>query len=829
MNMTFGTYQEQLAYEVGVLKRISVEPGFTSYLDSVLQRSAQAPGLSQELRGELIRNFKVYAQNRANEGRPVGSYMECIYVGMDAPVVLERRSVQPMAQQPVPPVQPQPMQAQYGGPQVRPYAQPAYQAAPQPRYQQPQYQQPQNATPKEKKPGAEYAVGGILLSIFGTVLILTGFIMLAVNFFDSFWQGMCLFAVCATLIAISELVIRRLVKKLSYVFTGLGISGFFVVTLVNYYALELYNFWVAMALLLVFSVLTVVFARFKKSLLFNLIGYASCFVSLGLSGSITTEAQLFTLNGIVLAELVLWMLFPADDYAYAFNIISTAGSIIYLFSTITWSFVSNDNFLDGQLVTSVHTVFISVNMIVLIVGTVIAGYRLFVPELVNGVYVKKRSAIALTVLFGVASFFHIWFNEVFLFSIEDNFSRNMFTTFSALAVLIAGIGGAYLLKRKHIFFWTEMFIATVFVSSSWLLCVTERAFYAAGFAVMGILVALAARFFKNLPLKICDIVYKVFIAAVALYVSSRDGMSVANYILIAGIVIIIAIGSGFLTPSQIILTGTLIYCVCQISTYKLWLILISGILMLAVLVFHNVKWLKNRFVIVFDIMTLVTMVFVLGFLNHPFYKEDMITMLLVFCFGLAILIQYLQKSYGMFFAGNMMPIALYLSYFVLVIRLKEAFVTSAILMGVALICVTLGFLMKQRAIRIYGLVLSLLVCLKLVFFDFASAASLVKTITYFVVGLIALGISGVYIIMEMQMQKKLQAEAAAAQAQAAPQQYVPQPQVQAPVLQAQPLTGQAQMYQTPVQQAAPQQFAPQPQVQAPVQQNQYVQNSDNQQ
>ena len=125
----------------------------------------------------------------------------------------------------------------------------------------------------------------------------------------------------------------------------------------------------------------------------------------------------------------------------------------------------------------------------------------------------------------------------------------------------------------------------------------------------------------------------------------------------------------------------------------------------------------------------------------------------------------------MFFAGNMMPVAAYLSYFVFVIRLKDAFITSGILMFVALVCVALGFLMKQKAVRIYGLVLAMFVCIKLAIFDIADAATLTKTIMYFVVGVLALIIAGVYIVMEMVLLKKSQAaegQIAAAKAQQAP-------------------------------------------------------------
>jgi hypothetical protein len=111
-------------------------------------------------------------------------------------------------------------------------------------------------------------------------------------------------------------------------------------------------------------------------------------------------------------------------------------------------------------------------------------------------------------------------------------------------------------------------------------------------------------------------------------------------------------------------------------------------------------------------------------------------------------------------------------------------------MAVALICVALGFLMKQKSVRIYGLVLSMFVCVKLVFFDVADAASLVKTIMYFVVGILALVIAGVYIVAEMLVNKK-------AQAAANPQPVAPQPVTYQPVQQdvIMPVQPQPQMQQ----------------------------------
>ncbi len=796
MNLSFSTYYEQLLYEVGALKRISREPEFSAYLDSVSSRAATAPAASLELRREMIQNYMIYANRRRAVGEQVpASFMEAVYPGMEAPFVAQQAEkpqsmpqsmpqpqvvqtqsrMQPQVAQPQPQMvqsQPQPQvvqsqpQMQVQQPQMtqaQPQMQPQMMQQPSPFAQPVQPEQPPK--PKaEKKPGAEYAVGGIVLSVLGTVLILTGFIMLAVNFFESFWQGMCLYGVCVSLIVISELLIRRLVKKLSYVFTSLGIAGFFVVTLVNYYALGLFNFWVTMILLLVFTALTVAFARFKKALLFNLIGYASVFVNIGLVGSIESEAQLYTLFGVVLLESVLWIAFPVSDFAYIFSIIQTVGSLVFMFSLASWTPVAQEQLLNETQVDIVRTIFIAANFIVLLIGTTLAGFRLYSDAPVktdsegNLLPAKKHNPIAVYILFLTSSFFHMLLNAYYYNDVVDNLGVNMSATFSVLAILICGTAAIFFLRKKNCTLWTAVLFASSLIMMTWLQCIIEKAFTVVGMVIIVLAVAACARFLKDYVFKILDIILKVWIAVSGIIIAHDNGNSAANYILIAGLVLIIAIGSGFLVPSEIVLTGALIFCVCQVATYKLWLMLISGIVMLAVFVFHNVKWLKHKYILVFDIFALVTTVFVLGFLNHPFYKEDMITILIVFCFGLGILVQYLQKSYGMFFAGNMMPIALYLSYFVLVLRLKDAFVTSAILMGVALVCVTLGFLMKQRAIRIYGLVLSMLVCIKLVFFDFAGAASLVKTIMYFVVGIIALGISGVYIVMEMHLQKRSQVQ-----------------------------------------------------------------------
>ncbi len=76
------------------------------------------------------------------------------------------------------------------------------------------------------------------------------------------------------------------------------------------------------------------------------------------------------------------------------------------------------------------------------------------------------------------------------------------------------------------------------------------------------------------------------------------------------------------------------------------------------------------------------------------------------------------------------------------------FIRSIILMVIAIGAVTAGFCIREKGLRIGGLVLTLIVCGKMILFDFAGAATTDKMVLFLTVGLIVLAISGIYIALE---------------------------------------------------------------------------------
>jgi len=94
-----------------------------------------------------------------------------------------------------------------------------------------------------------------------------------------------------------------------------------------------------------------------------------------------------------------------------------------------------------------------------------------------------------------------------------------------------------------------------------------------------------------------------------------------------------------------------------------------------------------------------------------------------------------------------MVLAVFISYMAFIFKTNMPIVTSIMLMIVALFCVAGGLVAREKKVRVYGLVLSLVVCAKIVLYDFFGAPTFQRTLVLFVVGCIALIISTVYMVL----------------------------------------------------------------------------------
>lgn len=157
---------------------------------------------------------------------------------------------------------------------------------------------------------------------------------------------------------------------------------------------------------------------------------------------------------------------------------------------------------------------------------------------------------------------------------------------------------------------------------------------------------------------------------------------------------------------------------------------------------------RGKNILVFNVFVMVGQIGALIALANPVYRNSYLTYLCMFVFVLAYLVLTLQERYYKKFKHRELIIVIFLTYMALIVKTNVPVINSVLIMLIALVSVTLGFLKKDKPVRIYGLVLSLCTCGKIALYDYWGAPVLQKTILFFAVGVIALAIAGIYIVLE---------------------------------------------------------------------------------
>jgi hypothetical protein len=247
----------------------------------------------------------------------------------------------------------------------------------------------------------------------------------------------------------------------------------------------------------------------------------------------------------------------------------------------------------------------------------------------------------------------------------------------------------------------------------------------------------------NLLIKICDGVLTFMLCMGLMYSNG-----IVSYILIVMALISVACISRWNTYNEIILTGAITYYAAARMPSVLKLPVIVGILFMAMLLFNHVSRYRGKNIILFNIFAFIVQAICFVMLVNPIYRNAYITYLSMLVFGVATIVIMLQPAYNMDFKFKNIVLAVFLTYMGLIFKSGVPILNSIILMIVALICVGVGFVIREKPLRIYGLILALCICVKIVLYDFMDAANLQKIILFFAVGVIALIIAGIYIILE---------------------------------------------------------------------------------
>ncbi len=772
MKLSFENEAEQLDYELGYLIDHSKDRKFTGYLYQLRGELCCNPELSQSIRSKAISTYDVYVKNMNSLGKPVEQfYYRAIYKGMDTPVIVSAEPayepvsepvmnyVQETVSEPVPEpeVNPEPEIIQ------EPVTDPEPVINPQPIfYNEPAYIPHPNFHGKAQAPKAEYAVGAIVMSVLGAVFLLTGLVYFAVNFLDTFMQGMLMYLICIGVLAVSELVIRKLIVKLSAVFSAIGISGLFLTTVVNYRALDNISLPVCAFILGVCAVLVCLFGYYRKSRLYSAIGFFAAFASSAAIGSDSTPAQYLVITIGTLLISCMWMVFPVERQYKLADSFMIVAEILYFMIGAGFR-IDHDNDLT-----------IKICKFVFVIGSWIVTQIIYYNNARRN-HLDENSgtgtSVANRVIMCVAAFIYmIYLCGGVLFSDLDD-----------MTVLISGIliylgcvvPSAIFALRMYGYGNRSWFTFYLVLNITGLFGI----FAAQNGFVLAIVIALHAlagriltsRMPDDYALGITDLLIQIYMAFLLVFTSqffepSEGEFGLEMYFVCAVMVAAFAAGiffsSGYKVIVRIIAAFAITIGLITVfipealrATCGMGLILAFTCLINHLKKQDDKERLFNWFAIVMELIFLI----MAAADNNSYELQDGLIYIIGLLFGLCFTILMLSKDYEMPFSEKYIVIPVYLTVAFIISPLNKAFLLSIILMAVAVASVIFGFALKEKAIRVYGLVLSIAVCAKIAFIDFVTLDDVKsKTVMYIMVGAFALLIGTIYMVLESRENKALQ-------------------------------------------------------------------------
>ncbi len=589
----------------------------------------------------------------------------------------------------------------------------------------------------------EFMVGAAVTGFLGGAFILTAFVLLGVYYMDGLLRGMSLYGLAAILLMVSEFLVWRRWKGLACVLTSIGLGGIYVSTLVNCRAMG--NFpWMAGLVLVALATFFSLFLCWVRGVeTYRIVGLLFCYGCYGFWSLQVNSVQFLVLGLLLLGVNLAGTLVPVRRHGLAVTVVHMVGcmlaSRLFLWHGGDWNGIAM-----GPQVVYIMGVVVVLHLLL---------YRQLKAEATGGA--KSHGSAAVPVLVTAYVFSLYLLRGLILYGKDGHLvtvpmgryqGEDPVAVGLALAGLLAvGLSCFFLLRRT----W-EKWILYYFGN----LMILEIAMalgehHEAVWCMLGLLVvAKALSWSGSRYLKGSEAVL-TGAAALAVFVVPDH---IASWLILAVLLGSLALVRYWHAYYEILVTYTLAaFAVFRLTSFPgLRLVVFTGILFLGLLLVSHVKRLRGRYPLVYQICNLAGMAGCYLMLLLPVYRQLSIVWLCMLVFGLCTMALALGDLPGLTLGRRLLVAELFAVYMVLVMGVRPV-VGSVLLMVIALSGVAGGFLLGLKSIRICGLVLSVLVCCKIVLYDLKGGEPLQRILLFLSVGILALVIAGIYIILESRL------------------------------------------------------------------------------
>lgn len=569
----------------------------------------------------------------------------------------------------------------------------------------------ENHVPKEDS-DMEYKIGGSVFGFIGVLFLLVAFVTFGVYQLDSVGQGVLLYAMSVIVICISNFWFIKKNHRFGIVIMSLGFAGLYASTIVNYLFLNNLSALSAVAVTLFVAAITMLYGYQREETSLQVTSIWGCYISLLPLERLEGASELlipFIVAGIAtvigcflnyrkenravtLCTLYGFGLFSC--YLHCYGMVSELSGVLLLITGIVAVILSGTVYFTA---TPDHACFVNY--------CIVSGVQLFaaMTAVTPGVPYGEGPLLLFVVLaFGIF-FFFARYNE------------------GKWAVYIEGV-----------------------VMLQWLaFCTGEAEFFLLCFALVLVLSKILACLDKVVNFDSILTWSAVFICAFAY-----------AYRLVIPIIAIMVISLFFLHRRKTLHTAAALAAVflvmnlhiCQWEPEMDVLIVVNqAVLALLTFAIAKIRQLRDDFTDMFVYVLLIIQALIL--LPLISLQADFLLSLQACLVG-GLSICFIQPEEVMGWQLKRFILILFLSAMVFTFPIDTPVVVSMLLMLLSIAGIGIGFYYKEKSIRVYGLVLSLLICVKTVLYDFYSAELNTKIAAFLVVGTLVLVISFVYFKLE---------------------------------------------------------------------------------
>lgn len=586
----------------------------------------------------------------------------------------------------------------------------------------------------KEKNKIEFKVGANILSIIGVILILISFVTFGryvyVNYMSNMLKGISLFVISSVILVAGELAHRKLNNKFSIGIISLGIGTLYSSIIINYLSLRTINSIVALVITAILTGLSILISSKHNSNIIRLVALFGGYFCLVPMNTLDTIQSITTV--VILCLIGLFnILNPIknENAKISFNIYSI------VLNLIVYTKILLQGFLDDSAMV-VYSIFICI-----LINTMFL--REVKRESKNTIY-RRAGIIGLYILFSIALVGFIDINKniknvlyiIYLVTLLTLFIKEKCKQWIIYIQFVITVIFIFF-NIENYYAITGVFIALTLISSFLVVKYNNSFIKVSSYIciVMSIIDFFSGESYLEILIYrlIYILVFIISIYALALNNKNSKGLIILKYIYILLFALFfnsINIFTGIINKSIVFICIGIIFNIImnELDILRHKNIEECNFVSLLILIFINIIIL-----LCFDLkMIQFVILVILGITNimlikKLYNKENIITNNIYFLCGIYLTLSIIKLNSLKIFTC-----------------ITGSIITNVLLMVLSFVCIWIGFKLKIKKLRKYGLIISLLTCAKVILIDSYVSNFIMKTIVFLLMGCIALVISYLY-------------------------------------------------------------------------------------